>query len=270
MRQSRPGTSSTGDTGYISDINEIGGTRSIPPEAGPPSLPRGEGQHILIGAQDPGESELLATTLDLAGYRYVTVADGVELMARFALYPFDLVILDVALPSLEEIRRSRRMPLPDRPPVLFLTAHESLPDVVERLGMGDSDYVTKPIRIAEVLARTKVLLRSREGDREPVQHGSRPHYADLVLDDATCLARRGQVVLNLTPAEYRLLRHLIVNAERVLSKEQISRHVWGEVRGDNAIEQLVSRLRRKVDHRQPELIRTRRGFGYWLGRPGGA
>ena len=78
------------------------------------------------------------------------------------------------------------------------------------------------------------------------------------------------MVLNLTPAEYRLLRHLIVNAERVLSKEQISRHVWGEVRGDNAIEQLVSRLRRKVDHREPALSRTRRGFGYWLGRPGGA
>ena len=77
------------------------------------------------------------------------------------------------------------------------------------------------------------------------------------------------MVLDLTPAEYRLLRHLTVNAEHVLSKEQISRHVWGEVRGDNAIEQLVSRLRRKVDHRRPALIRTRRGFGYWLGRPGG-
>ena len=261
MRHSQRSTSSTGDSGEPST------TRSIPADAQPPSLPRGDGQHILLGAQDPGECELLATTLDLAGYRYATVADGVELMARFVLHPFDLVIVDVALPNLAEIGRSRPVPPAERPPVLFLTAHESLPELVERLGVGDSDYVTKPIRIAEVLARTKVLLRGRSGNREPVRRGSPPCYADLVLDDATCLARRGQVVLNLTPAEYRLLRHLIVNAERVLSKEQISRHVWGEIRGDNAIEQLVSRLRRKVDHREPALIRTRRGFGCRLGRP---
>jgi two-component system, OmpR family, response regulator len=253
-----------------SDTSNADGTRGIPGDAEPPGLPRGNGQHILVGVQDPGESELLATTLDLAGYHYVTAADGVELMARFILHPFDLVIVDVALPHLAEVGRGTRVPPAERPPVLFLTAHESLPEVVERLGVGNSDYVTKPIRIAEVLARTNVLLRDRDGDGEAARRDSRPCYADLVLDDATCLARRGQVLLNLTPAEYRLLRHLTVNAEHVLSKEQISRHVWGEVRGDNAIEQLVSRLRRKVDHREPALIRTRRGFGYWLGRPGGA
>ena len=244
--------------------------RGVPSDARRPALPRGDGQRVLVGTRDPGESELLATTLDLAGYRYVTAKDGVELMARFVLHPFDLVIVDVALPNLAELGRGRRVPPAERPPMLFLTPHESLPDVVEELGIGTADYVTKPIRIAEVLARARVLLRDVGRDRDPAQRGSRPCYADLVLDDATCLARRGQVVLNLTPAEYRLLRHLLVNAERVLSKEQISRHVWGEVRGDNAIEQLVSRLRRKVDHREPALIRTRRGFGYWLGRPGGA
>jgi DNA-binding response OmpR family regulator len=249
---------------------DAGGIRGVPGGAQPPGQLRGNGQHILVGAQDPGESELLATTLDLAGYRYVTAADGVELMARFVLHPFDLVIVDVALPHLAEVSRGRRVPPAERPPVLFLAAHESLPEVAEQLGVGNSDYVTKPIRVAEVLARTRALLRDRAGDGgEPARPGSRPRYADLVLDDATRLARRGQAVLDLTPAEYRLLRHLVVNAERVLSKEQISTHVWGEVRGGNAIEQLVSRLRRKVDHRQPALIRTRRGFGYWLGRPGG-
>jgi two-component system, OmpR family, response regulator len=248
---------------------DASGPRGFPGAARPPGLPRGDGQHILVGAQDPGESELLATTLDLAGYRYVTAADGVELMARFVLHPFDLVIVDVALPHLAEVSRGRRVAPAERPPVLFLAAHESLPEVVEQLGVDNSDYVTKPIRIAEVLARTKALLRDRAGAGESALRGSRPCYADLVLDDATRLARRGQVVLDLTPAEYRLLRHLMVNAERVLSKEEISRHVWGEVRGDNAIEQLVSRLRRKVDYRRPALIRTRRGFGYWLGRPGG-
>ena len=224
---------------------------------------------MLVGAADPGEAELLTTTLDLAGYRYVAASDGPEMMARFVVHSFDLVILDVTLPDLAELGRGRRMPPAERPPVLFLTAHETLPRVVDELGLGTADYVARPIRIAEVLARAKVLLQARGRDREPAPRSSKPCYADLVLDDATCLARRGQVVLDLTPAEYRLLRHLLVNAERVLSKEQISRHVWGEVRGGNAIEQLVSRLRRKVDYREPALIRTRRGFGYWLGRPGG-
>jgi len=244
-------------------------SRTVPIEAQRPSLPRGNGQRVLVAVPDPGESELLATTLDLAGYRYLTAFDGAELMSQFVLHIFDLVIVDVSLPDLSPLGRGRRVAPAERPPLLFLTAHESLPAVVEELGTGAADYVTKPIRIAEVLARARVLLRDREREGEPVRRNSRPRYADLVLDDATCLARRGQVVLDLTPAEYRLLRHLLVNAERVLSKEQISHHVWGEIRGDNAIEQLVSRLRRKVDHREPALIRTRRGFGYWLGRPGG-
>jgi DNA-binding response OmpR family regulator len=237
-------------------------------DADRPGPPRGNGQRVLIGASDPGDSELLATTLGLAGYRYVTAADGAELMAHYVQWGFDLVIVDSALPDLGQLGRGRRVSPADRPPVLLLTAHESLPDVVNQLGIGVSDYVTKPIRIAEVLARANVLLRAR-GESEHVQRGSRSGYGDLVLDDATCLARRGQIVLRLTPAEYRLLRHMLVNAGRVLSKEQLSRHVWGEVRGDNAIEQLVSRLRRKVDHRAPALIRTRRGFGYCLGRPDG-
>lgn len=236
--------------------------------AGTKPLPRGEGQHVLVCSADPAEIELLTSTLDLAGYRYATACDGSGMMARLVWRRFDLVILDLSVPDLADLSRGRRLPPADRPPVLFLTARESLPRVVDELGLGIADCVTRPIRIAEVLARAKVLLRDRGPESAP--HSSRPSYADLVLDDATCLARRGPVVLDLTPAEYRLLRHLLMNAERVLSKEQISRHVWGEVRGDNAIEQLVSRLRRKVDHREPALIRTRRGFGYWLGRPGGA
>ena len=228
-------------------------------------LPRGDGQRVLIAVADPGDAELVATTLELAGYHPTFAADGAETMELFVRSDFDLIIVDVDLPRLEDLGRGRRVVPAERPPILFLTAHQSLPGFVDELGPGAADYVTRPIRIAEVLARTKVLLRST--DRDPHRAG-KPSYADLTLDDATCTARRGQLILDLTPAEYRLLRHLLVNAERVLSKEQISRHVWGEVRGDNAIEQLVSRLRRKVDHRQPALIRTRRGFGYWLGRPG--
>ncbi len=108
-----------------------------------------------------------------------------------------------------------------------------------------------------------MLLR---GTRPGAHRAEPPQYGDLVLDDTVCRATRGTRALDLTPAEYRLLRHLLVNAPRVLSKEQIGRCVWGDHRGDNAIEQLVSRLRRKVDRDGPALIHTRRGFGYWLGR----
>jgi DNA-binding response OmpR family regulator len=112
-----------------------------------------------------------------------------------------------------------------------------------------------------VLDSTQVLLRGGT----PVRSPESPRRGDLVLNDTTCLARRGERALDLTPAEYRLLRHLLVNADRVLSKQQICEHVWGEDRPDSAIEKLVSRLRHKVDQEEPQLIHTRRGFGYWLG-----
>lgn len=116
-------------------------------------------------------------------------------------------------------------------------------------------------RVAEVLARARQLV----GGHEPAGWDGALRYGDLVLDDATRRARRGERAIELTPAEYRLLRCLLVNADRVLSKEQIGRHVWDDPPTDSAIERLVSRLRRKVNGEQPALIHTRRGFGYWLG-----
>lgn len=104
------------------------------------------------------------------------------------------------------------------------------------------------------------------GSAEPAGWDGALRYGDLVLDHATRRARRGERTIELTPAEYRLLRCLLVNAERVLSKEQIGRHVWDDPPTDGAIERLVSRLRRKVNGEQAALIHTRRGFGYWLGR----
>ncbi|MEU9171731.1 response regulator transcription factor [Streptomyces sp. NPDC048420] len=166
------------------------------------------------------------------------------------------------LADVAELGRTRPV-LARRPPVLLLVDYESLDRIVPELGLGKRDYVTKPFRVADILARVQVLLRGA-GAGPARDHELR--YRDLVLDDTRCEARRGPRTLDLTPAEYRLLRHLLVNAHRVLSKEQIGRYVWGDHRGDNAIEQLVSRLRRKVDQDVPGLIHTRRGFGYWLGR----
>ncbi|MEU6374861.1 response regulator transcription factor [Streptomyces sp. NPDC046909] len=228
-----------------------------------PALARGSGQHVLVVA-GPDLAELLSATLELAGYRTSVAATGTEALLRAAEHRYDLVVLDAGLPDVPELGRGRRPPVTHRPPVLFLTAYDSLDRLVPELGLGEKDYVTKPFRVAEVLARMRVLLRGAGPARH---HDGGPRYDDLVLDDTLCRARRGSSTLDLTPAEYRLLRFLLVNADRVLSKEQIGRYVWGDFRGGNAIEQLVSRLRRKVDRDGPALIHTRRGFGYWLGRP---
>ncbi|WP_019057015.1 response regulator transcription factor [Streptomyces prunicolor] len=222
------------------------------------SLARGGGQHLLVAVDEPDNAELLSTTLELAGYRIGTAGNGTEVVSRLAEQQFELVVIDAELPEMDALAQGRRL-VTHRPPVLLLTGWDALDKLLPELGAGERDYVTKPFRIAEVLARIQVLLRGRGA----------LHYADLVLDDTTCQARRGRCILDLTPAEYRLLRHLLVNAHKVLSKEQISRYVWGDFRGDNAMEQLVSRLRRKVDQEGAPLIHTRRGFGYWLGRAAG-
>lgn len=229
-----------------------------------PSLPQGEGRDVLLVAGDPGDAELLTRTLESAGYR-VDAADGAAAgVARLKSSRFDLVVWDATLPENKDLARGRRLVLENRPPLLFLITCDYLHTLLPELGGGAEDYVTKPFQAAEVLARVQVLLRGRRSGP-----GSRmPRYGDLVLDDVTCQARRGARPLDLTPAEYRLVRHMLVNAGQVLSKEQISLHVWSGFRASEAIEKLVSRLRQKVDQEEPALIHTRRGFGYVLGRPG--
>jgi len=234
----------------------MGGSNSLDP--GPV---RGHDYQVLLVADDPEVVDLLSTTLELAGYRLARARTGEEALVRLAAQRFDLVVFDVTLPGLERLTHGRRRGIADRPPVLFVTTCEALESLLPELGPGAQDYVTKPFRITEFLARAQVLLRGRH----PGGAGAPLCYGDLVLDDALCQARRGQRPLDLTAGEYRLLRHLLVNAGTVLSKEQIARHLWGEFRGDNAIERLVSRLRHKVDGGGPALIHTRRGFGYSLG-----
>ena len=233
-----------------------------------PAPARGDGQRILVVDDESRIAELLSTTLELAGYQVGTAATGGEALDRVGRERPDLVILDVMLPDLDGFTVCRRLVAADEdhPPVLFLTARDSLDSLVTGLGIGANDYVTKPFRIAEVLARVQVLLRGRP---RRAREEAPPRYADLVLDDTTRQARRGCRALDLTPAEYRLLRYLLVNAGRVVSKEQIGGHLWFKDHrsyGDNAIEKLISRLRHKVDGEAPALIHTRRGFGYWLGR----
>jgi two-component system OmpR family response regulator len=219
------------------------------------------GQHVLLVAPDPDLREVLVTPLRLAGYQVRSEVTGVEALAVLHAHQFDLIIVDVEIPDVEKLARRGRLASAHRPPILCLAACDSLDRLVPELGSSVEDYVTKPCRIAEVLARARVLLRPGAAGRQasPLCHG------DLLLDDAVCQAWRGQRSLELTPAEYRLLRHLVTNAEQVFSKQQLARQVWGESRGGPAIERMVSRLRQKVDREGPAMIHTRRGFGYWLG-----
>ncbi|GAA4048624.1 response regulator transcription factor [Streptomyces shaanxiensis] len=218
---------------------------------------------VLLVLGDPRTCEPLSALLELAGYRTVAVDRGTEATALLTERRFDLVILDVTLPDTEALRHSRRLLAPDRPAVLLLTGTgEFLGSLPGGAPGADGQPGGAPGRVAEVLARARQLVRAGE----PAGGDGALRYGDLVLDDATRRARRGERTIELTPAEYRLLRCLLVNAERVLSKEQIGRHVWDDPPTDGAIDRLVSRLRRKVNAEQAALIHTRRGFGYWLGR----
>jgi two-component system OmpR family response regulator len=147
-------------------------------------------------------------------------------------------------------------------PVLFLTARDTVEDKVKGLTLGGDDYVTKPFSLEEVVARIQVILRRQGSDRA----APRLALSDLEMDDDAHVVRRAGTVVDLSPTEYNLLRFLLVNAGRVLSRRQILDHVWQYDFGGNAnvVETYVSYLRKKIDVLGPPLIHTVRGVGYSL------
>jgi two-component system OmpR family response regulator len=175
-------------------------------------------------------------------------------------------VLDVMLPDMDGFAVTERLTA-DRVkvPVLFLTARDAVEDKVRGLTLGGDDYVTKPFSIEELVARIRALLRRTES----VTDGAPLVFADLELDDGTHEVRRGGTPIELTATEFRLLRYLMQNAPRVLSKAQILDHVWHyDFGGDaNIVETYVSYLRRKVDVLGPPMIHTVRGVGYRLSTP---
>lgn len=148
--------------------------------------------------------------------------------------------------------------------MVFLTARESGADVVDGLDLGADDYITKPFRLAEVAARVRAVLRRGEGRTARGVLGC----ADLEVDTDTYEVRRAGRRVELSPTEYRLLCHLLVNQGRVLTHEQLLEHVWDLGDGDpGVLKTYISYLRRKLDARGPSLIETRRGIGYTLRAP---
>jgi two-component system, OmpR family, response regulator len=218
----------------------------------------GEGQHVLVVDDEPAITELLSTTLDLAGYRVSTAGSGQAALQAVLIERPDLVILDVMLPDMDGFTLCRRMAEQGHPPpILFLTARGSIEDMVTGLRIGGDDYVTKPFHVLELLARVHALLRRTGKGGSQVLRS-----ADLTLDETRFQASRGGEAIELTPTEYKLLRYLMVNAGQVMTKEQILHHVWQHEFSEGVVEKLVSRLRHKVDAGRSPLIHTVRGFGY--------
>ncbi|MFB9907461.1 response regulator transcription factor [Allokutzneria oryzae] len=241
-----------------------GDTRVAEPDAAPVVRAR-----VLVVDDEPHIVELLATTLRLSGHEVTTARSGQEALRLIEDERPELVILDVMLPDGDgfELCCTMRRRHPGVS-VLFLTARDSTEDKVRGLGMGGDDYVTKPFSVAEVLARVQAVLRRTRGEaavEEPVLR-----CADLELDERACEVRRAGEYVELSPTEFKLLRYLLVNAGRVLSKAQILDHVWRyDFGGDGSVvEKFISRLRHKIDTAgRVRLLHTVRGFGYSLRPP---
>ncbi len=226
---------------------------------------------LLVVDDEPNIRELLATSLRFAGFEVYAAGNGQAALKLAKEVQPDLVVLDVMMPDLDGFAVTRR--LRERGqfvPVLFLTARDDTSDKVQGLTVGGDDYVTKPFSLEEVVARIRAVLRRTRGT---VDETSVLRYADLELDDDSHEVHRAGVAIDLSPTEFKLLRYLMLNPNRVLSKTQILDHVWQyDWGGDaNIVESYISYLRRKIDqltdadgHRLPPLIHTRRGVGYLL------
>ncbi|WP_307099964.1 response regulator transcription factor [Arthrobacter globiformis] len=222
---------------------------------------------LLVVDDEPNIRELLSTSLRFAGFEVVSAGNGREALAAVEAHAPDLAVLDVMLPDMDGFTVTRRLRAAGKHfPVLFLTAKDDTEDKVTGLTVGGDDYVTKPFSLDEVVARIRAVLRRTQpmlDDDEAVIR-----VDDLELDDDAHEVRRGGKVIELSPTEFKLLRYLMLNPNRVLSKAQILDHVWEyDFNGDASIvESYISYLRRKVDidPDAPALIQTKRGVGYVL------
>jgi two-component system, OmpR family, response regulator len=223
---------------------------------------------VLVVDDEDSITDLVATALRYVGFEVAVAANGRQALERATSFRPEIVVLDVMLPDLdgfEIVRRLRSDGL--RIPVVFLTARDATEDKVAGLTIGGDDYVTKPFSLEELVARVRAVLRRTGGGAE---QSGRMQIADLELDeDSHQVWRAGQPV-DLTATEFKLLRYLMLNARRVLSKAQILDHVWNyDFGGDGSIvETYISYLRKKVDGSEPRLIHTVRGVGYTLRPPG--
>ena len=233
----------------------------------PAALRRADGSpvRVLVVDDEATLSDLLSMALRYEGWEVRAAGDGSSAVRAAREFEPDAVVLDIMLPDVDGLEVLRRLRA-DSPevPVLFLTAKDAVEDRVAGLTAGGDDYVTKPFSLEELVARLRGLLR-RAGMAQARQ-GSELVVGDLVLDEDSHEVRRGDTEVELTATEFELLRFLMRNPKRVLSKAQILDRVWHYDFGgqSNVVELYVSYLRKKIDAGRPPMIHTVRGAGYVL------
>ncbi|MBV7432518.1 response regulator transcription factor [Dermabacteraceae bacterium P13115] len=221
---------------------------------------------LLVVDDEPNIRELLATSLRFAGFEVFTAGAGNDALRMASDLNPDLIVLDVMLPDMDGFTITRRLrERNEHYPVLFLTARDETKDKVAGLTVGGDDYVTKPFSLEEVVARIRAILRRTASPLDTTE-GSGLSVGDLHLDEDSHDVTRAGTPIDLSPTEFKLLRYLMLNSGRVVSKAQILDHVWdydwsGEV---GIVESYISYLRRKIDVIGEPMIHTKRGVGYVL------
>jgi two-component system, OmpR family, response regulator MtrA len=220
-------------------------------------------EHVLLVEDDASIREVATLGLEQAGLRVTAVGDGREGLSRFREGGFDLVLLDVMLPSLDGFEVLREIRRDSGTPIVMLTAKSELHDIVVGLELGADDYVTKPFELPELLARIKAVMRRAApgGDGDATLS-----VAGLEIDPGGFTVRKGGEEVNLTATEFRLLHELARRPKQVFTRDLLLELVWNyDYLGDSRlVDAAVQRLRAKVedDPKQPALIRTVRGVGY--------
>jgi two-component system, OmpR family, response regulator len=224
-------------------------------------------ERILLVEDEEPIRDLVQTALRFTGFVVESVASGPEALALARNDAWSLLILDVNLPGIDGFTLCRKLREGgDDVPVIFLTARDDPADLRAGFSGGGDDYLTKPFSLEELVLRVEAVLRRGRGR---TSERARITVADVVLDDDQHRVWRGEREIDLSPTEYRLLRFLMLNAGRVLSRPQIIEHVWdfGYAIEPSGVETYISYLRRKLDDRDARLIHTVRGIGYALREP---
>ena len=224
-------------------------------------------RRILVVDDEDNLRSMLVAALKYEGYDVVQASDGAAGLRAARETKPDLIVLDVMMPQLDGFGVVKRLrEAGDRTPVIFLTARDASEDRVTGLNLGGDDYLPKPFSLEELVARVEAV--SRRYEREP---SARETYtvADLVMDDVAHRVTRDAVDVQLSPTEYNLLRYLMRNTGRVMSRGQLLENVWGYSPDDDSgvVETYIGYVRRKIDNVEPKLIHTIRGVGYTLRLP---
>ncbi|MGA2321792.1 MAG: response regulator transcription factor [Solirubrobacteraceae bacterium] len=231
-------------------------------------MPESPSAHrVLVVDDEANLAEVVSMALRFQGFEVETAASGHEALAAVRQFKPHLMVLDVMLADMDGFQVAERLGAQRaNVPIIFLTARDATEDKVRGLSGGGDDYMTKPFSLEELVARIRTILR-RTGQAAP--ESGRLLFEDLELDEESREVTRAGEPIELTATEYRLLRYLMLNPRRVMTRAQLLDHVWDyDFGGDGRVlETYVSYLRKKLDAHGPSLIKTVRGVGYALQAP---